>query len=64
MTEKEERFFEKVKEICKKPGKPYQFDCPNCGEYAMGFRTSSGEAFIASCNTCHIAGKKDGESAE
>ena len=57
MEEKKKQFFDKVKEVCKLPGKAYQFDCPICGEYAMGFRTPSGEAYIASCNTCHIVGK-------
>ena len=62
MTEREKRVFEKVKEICIEPGKPYQFDCPNCGKYAMGFRTPNGNGFIASCNTSHLSGKIEHQS--
>jgi len=46
---KKQRFFTKVKEVCKEPGKAYDFDCPLCGEFAMGFQVPSGNGYIASC---------------
>ena len=61
--EKEQRFFLKVKEVCKEPGKDYDFDCHLCGKFAMGFQAPSTGAYIASCNYCHMVGKWGGEEA-
>ncbi|MBQ7102472.1 MAG: hypothetical protein IJN89_00265 [Anaerotignum sp.] len=60
--EKEQRFFMKVKEVCKEPGIAYDFDCPLCGKFAMGFQVPSGDGYIASCNTCHFSEKFETQS--
>ena len=63
LKEKEQIFFTKVKEVCKKPGIAYDFECPLCGKFAMGFQTPSAEAYIASCNNCHMVGRGNDKDA-
>lgn len=57
MNEKEKNLFRKLMALCTEQGKAYEFDCPNCGNYAMGFMSPNGKMFVGSCATCRIAGK-------
>ena len=55
--DKEKVFIGKLMELCTEHGKAYEFDCPNCGNYAMGFLAPNGKMLGGSCATCKIAGR-------
>lgn len=56
---KEDMFFRKIRPLCAEPGKAYGFDCPICGNYAIGLLSLSGNLIVGSCATCKIAGKRN-----
>lgn len=56
-NQKKKIFYQRVQELCQEHGKAYGFDCPICGNYAIGMVTESGNAVIGSCATCKIAGR-------
>ena len=56
-NQKKTIFYQRIQELCPEHGKVYSFDCPVCGNYAIGMVTDSGKAVIGSCATCKIAGR-------
>lgn len=59
--EKERIFMDKAKDIFLEIGKVYEFDCPICGQFAMGFKSAVTGTLIASCANCQITCKKEQE---
>ena len=56
---REDMFFREIKAFCREPGKAYGFDCPICGNYAIGLLSLSGNLIVGSCANCKIAGKRN-----
>lgn len=53
--EEEMKLIQKAREVCKKPDKTYEFECPICGGQARAGKSSINGHIHLRCDKCDIS---------